>query len=122
MISFIFSMIGFITGFANIALIIIGVIQCKKHSFMPGFYFFVFMIVGFFYDWISPYFIRKSIENHHMTGMGMTSGGLLTIGERMILFHLIPGIITVIALGFLVLGLYRMWNGRHLIRLGKRGE
>lgn len=99
------SVIGFLIFLIFVALLTVGLVQCKKNSFMPGFYFFLVMMIGQIYSWISPFFIRGFFERD-------TSTNGMSLGEWFILFSYIPRVIDVIALGFLVVGLYRMWNRR----------
>ncbi|WP_258199499.1 hypothetical protein [Paenibacillus endoradicis] len=92
-----------------LALLIFGLIQCRKHSFTAGFYFFLFLIVLQISPYIYSPFISKYIDDSFTNGntpMGMT------IGELVAWFTLLPSIIEVIAFIFLVFGLYRMWKSK----------
>ncbi|OMF37557.1 hypothetical protein BK133_05770 [Paenibacillus sp. FSL H8-0548] len=92
-----------------LALFIFGLIQCRKHSFTAGFYFFLLLIVHQILPYIYSPFIHRYIDYSSTSGntpMGMT------IGELVAWFTLLPRIIEVIAFSFLVVGLYRMWKSK----------
>lgn len=93
------------------ALLIFGLIQCKKHSFSGGFYFFLFLIIGQIYSIAISPIIRNYIDratDPHPMGM--------TLGELVMWISLtnssIMSIIEIIAYSFLVIGLYRMWKSK----------
>lgn len=90
------------------ALLIFGLILCRKYTFTAGFYFFLILIINQISSYIYPPFFNKYIdslvESHTPLPMSMT------IGEILVWFSLLPKIIEVIAFCFLVVGLYRMWK------------
>ena len=91
-------------------LFIFGLIQCRKHSFTAGSYFFLILLVHMILSYIYPLFIRRYIDS--FVG-GNTSPPMgMTIGELVAWFSIIPRIIEVIAFSFLVVGLYRMWKSK----------
>ncbi len=91
-----------------LALLIFGLIQCRKHSFIAGFYCFLILIVLQILPYIYSPFIHKYIDSLDggNTPMGMT------IGELVAWTSLLPRIIEIIAFSFLVVGLYRMWKSK----------
>jgi len=91
------------------ALLIFGLIQCRKHSFTAGYYFFLILISHQILPYIYNPFISKYID--YSITSGNTPMGL-TIGELVAWFSLLPRIIEVIAFSFLVVGLYRMWKSK----------
>jgi len=92
------------------ALLIFGLIQCRKHSFTAGFYFFLILIVHQISQYIYSPFINKYIDSLLVGNTPPPMG--LTIGELAAWFTLLPRIIEVIAFSFLVIGLYRMWKSK----------
>lgn len=100
------------------ALLIFGLIQCKKHSFSGGFYFFLLLIIGKLYSFIFSFLISPIIKNYvdsmaHAAEpplMGMTLGEL--VAWISYTNHSIKHIIEISAYSFLVFGLYRMWKSK----------
>lgn len=92
------------------ALLIFGLILCRKYNFTAGFYFFLILIVLQILSYIYPPFINKYIdslvESHSPPQISMT------IGEIIAWLSLLPKIIEVIAFCFLVVGLYRLWKSK----------
>ena len=91
-------------------LFLFGLIQCKKHSFTAGFYFFLILIVYMISSYIYPPFISSYIDSFVEGNTSPPMG--LTIGELVAWFNIIPKIIEVIAFSFLVVRLYRMWKSK----------
>jgi ABC-type uncharacterized transport system permease subunit len=92
------------------ALFIFGLIQCRKHSFTAGVYFFLILIV----HKISPYFYSPFISKYidSLTGSNTPPPMGMTFGELVAWFTLLPRILEVVAFSFLVVGLYRMWKSK----------
>lgn len=86
---------------------LIRLIQCRKHSFTAGFYFFLLWIFYQIYSFIAPIYISRFIDSHLRENNPLWG---LTLGDLMVLISFIPRIIELVAFGILVLGLYRMWN------------
>jgi len=91
-------------------LFIFGLIQCRKHSFTAGFYFFLILIVHMISSYIYPFYTSSYIDSFIGGNISPPMG--LTIGELVAWFSIIPRIIEVIAFSFLVVGLYRMWKSK----------
>ncbi|WP_188995681.1 hypothetical protein [Paenibacillus nasutitermitis] len=95
-----------------LALFLFGLIQCRKYSFIAGFYFFLILIV----HQISPYvyspFIRNYMDSLIESNTPPPFG--MTLGELVAGFSLLPRIIEIIAFSFLIVGLYRMWKSNTL--------
>jgi len=93
-----------------IAFLILGLVQCRKHSFTAGFYFFLILIVNKIAPYLyNPYFHKymdSLAENINQPPMGMS------LGELLVWFSIIPIIIDLIAFGILVIGLYNMWRSK----------
>ncbi len=123
MLSFsnLYSFFGFTLFLVIAAILIVGLVQCKKHSFMPGFYFFAIMMISQIYSWISPYFTRIFLENR-MSSFRVNPGDMMSIGQWVSVLALIPRVIEVIALAILVFGLYRMWSERHITSVDESME
>lgn len=92
------------------ALCIFGLIQCRKHSFTAGFYFFLILIAHQISPYIYSPFIHKYIDA--LDGGNTPPPMDMTIGELVAWFTLLPRIIEVNAFSFLVVGLYRMWKSK----------
>jgi hypothetical protein len=97
------------------ALLIVGLILCKKHSFSGGFYFFLFIIIDKIYSLIYSMAAPPLIKNYvdHATTplpMGMTLGGSIALISYA--NNSIEYIFKIIAFSFLVIGLYRIWKSR----------
>lgn len=95
------------------ALLIFGLIQCKKHAFTGGFYFFLFLIIGKIYSFLFSYSISPIIKNYMDSidqmserPLGMTTGEL--VAWISYAHQSITSILEITAFSFLVLGLYRM--------------
>jgi hypothetical protein len=103
-------LLGFISilvFLGRFALLITGIIICKKHSFMGGFYFFIILLAKDLYTWISAPLITKYIDS---LGRNNTLPMERTIGELVAWLYYIPRTLEVIAMSFLVVGLYRLWK------------
>lgn len=100
-----------------LVLLIFGLVQCRKHSFVSGFYFFLILIIGKIYSYLIPPILNKYIESFHLNGTSPPMG--MTIGEMVSLIFIISRsletIIMIIAFSFLIIGLYRMWQS-HTIK------
>ena len=92
-----------------LTLLIFGLIQCRKHSFTAGFYFFLILIFHQISSYIYAPFINKYIDFSIANGSSPMG---LTLGEFVALSALLPRIIEVIAFSILVVGLYRMWKSK----------
>jgi hypothetical protein len=95
------------------ALLLFGLIQCKKQSFSGGFYFFLFMIIDKIYSLIysmaAPPLIKNFVD--HATNplpAGMTLGGVIALISYA--NYSIDYIFMIIAFSFLIIGMYRMWK------------
>lgn len=105
-------LIGYMSGIIISVLIfilfIIGLWNSKIHSFKPGIYFFLLLIIHEIYSWISPPFIRNCIDTliseHKDPILGMT------IGEFVAFLSLIPKMIILAAFICLIFGLRRLWK------------
>lgn len=99
-----------------LALLVFGLVLCKKHSFSEGFYFFLILIISKIYPFIYSFTISPLIKNYidnfdysnNTLPMGMTMGEMITIiayiNRSILLF------IELSAYIFLVVGLFRLWN------------
>lgn len=105
-----FNVISILLTILFLALFMFGLIQCRKHSFTAGFYFFLILIVShispLIFSPIMGKYIDSLAERNASSPMGMT------IGELVTWINLIPRIIEVIAFCILVVGLYRMWKSK----------
>jgi hypothetical protein len=97
------------------AILVFGLIQCKKHSFKGGFYFFLFLLIGKIYSFLFSYaFSPKfkmyidSLDHETARPLGMRTGDLLTWIAYV--NNSITFILEIVAFSFLIVGLYRMWN------------
>jgi len=90
-------------------LLIFGLVLCRKHSFTPGFYFFLILIILR----LSPYIYSPLVHNYidHIMNNGKIPMDM-TIGEILAWFNLIPQIVEIIAYSILVIGLYTMWKSK----------
>ncbi|RED53204.1 hypothetical protein DFP98_15020 [Cohnella phaseoli] len=91
-----------------LALLIFGLIQCKKNHFIEGFYFFLIVIFLKIYYVIAPFTINRFIDSYFVNPTLLPLK--MTIGEMITLLNFIPRTLEVIAFFFLVVGLYRMWK------------
>ncbi len=91
-----------------LALLIFGLIQCKKNHFIEGFYFFLIVIFLKIYYVIAPFTINRFIDSYIVNPTLLPLK--MTIGEMITLLNFIPRTLEVIAFFFLVVGLYRMWK------------
>jgi len=93
-----------------LAFLLLGLVQCRKHSFTAGFYFFLIIIVNKIAPYLyNPYvhkYMDSLIENNNQPPMGMS------LGEVLAWFSFIPIIVDLIAFGILVIGLYNMWRSK----------
>jgi len=90
-----------------LSVLVFGLIQCKKHNFTAGIYFFIIMIVLY----IAPY-LYNPLLNHYFQSVYYDSNlpfGL-SFGQFITFFNMIPQTIEFIAFVILVIGLYRMWK------------
>jgi len=92
------------------AFLILGLVQCRKHSFTAGFYFFLILIV----NKIAPYFYNSYIHNYviSLTDNNNRPPMGMSLGDVLAWFSFIPIIIDLIAFGILVIGLYNMWRSK----------
>lgn len=102
-------LINIVLNVLLMALLVFGLVQCKKHSFMAGFYFFLILIV----NQIAPYLYRNYmytlIERDTSPPMG------LSIGELVMWLSLISRFIEVVAFSFIVIGLFRLWKSKKTV-------
>ena len=99
------------------AILIVGLILCKKHSFSGGFYFFLLLLVGRIHYLIVTFLLSPLIKNYVDAANAATERPLgMTIGELVAWFaytnHFIKHTIEISAFSFLVFGLYRMWKSK----------
>lgn len=111
------SVMIFVLHFVLFSALLIGLIQCKKHSFSGGFYFFLFLIVGKIYSFLYSFVISPIIKNYidsfdHTAErpLGMTVGEL--VAWIAYTHSSIKYIFEIIAFSFLIFGLYRMWKSK----------
>lgn len=84
------------------AIMIFGLVQCRKHSFKGGFYFFLFLIIEKIFSYVlSNYVVSINYDNRPF---GMT------IGELVASVSLLLRLMEIIAFGFLATGLYQYWR------------
>jgi hypothetical protein len=93
-----------------IALLIFGLVQSKKHSFMAGFYSFLILIVNHVHSYIAPLTTHRIMNSYLSSNTDPPLG--MSLGELVALLSLIPRVLEVIAFSILILGLYRMWNSK----------
>jgi hypothetical protein len=101
------SFLNFIIMFVFVGVLLFGLVQSKKHSFIAGVYSFLLLIINQLYLFISP-FITNSIIENFMLNNPETSA--ITVGEFALLLSFIPQTIQIIAYTILIVGLYKMWN------------
>ncbi|MBP1993652.1 hypothetical protein J2Z66_005278 [Paenibacillus eucommiae] len=108
-----FGLMNFLLYLASVLFIIFlvfGLIQCRKHHFTEGFYFFLIIFILKVYGVLAPYVLNRYMDSHwnnnHKLPMGMT------LGEMVAMTAYIPLIIEVFAYSLLSIGLYRRWNAR----------
>lgn len=93
-----------------LAVLFLGFVQCRKHSFKAGFYFFLILIVhkisAYLYAPLLNTYTNALIKSNSRPPMGMT------IGKFVSWLSLLPTIINLIAFGILVVGLYKMWRSK----------
>ncbi|XEC93723.1 hypothetical protein AB6A23_20550 [Paenibacillus tarimensis] len=102
-----FVFVSILIMIGTIALLVTGLIISKKYSFMGGFYFFLILLINNLYSAIGARFIGNYIDSviiSNSAPMGMT------IGQFVGWLSLIPRTLEVIAISFLIVGLYRMWK------------
>ena len=95
-----------------LALLFLGLIQCRKYAFKAGFYFFLLLIV----QRLSAYIylpILNSITNSMIKSGGPYRVGM-TISGITDWFTIIPTGIQLVAFAILVVGLYKMWRKKTL--------
>ncbi|WP_067726431.1 hypothetical protein [Oceanobacillus damuensis] len=107
---------SYISGFAGImisilmfVLFVVGLWNSKIHSFKPGVYFFLLLIIHEVYSWIAPPLIRYYIdtiliENKKNPMLGMTYGELVAF------LSLIPKMIVLVAFICLIFGLRTLFK------------
>ena len=84
-----------------IGLLIFGLIQSKKHSFLAGFYSFLILLFLQLYSFIVPYTIKPLFDNMSEPPFGKS------IGEFLAIISLIPKTLNLIAFSILIIGLYQ---------------
>lgn len=104
---------GLIVSILLLILFIIGLRYSKIHSFKPGIYFFLLLVVYEIYSFVSPPLIQNYIdnllaENKEPLMMGMT------IGEFVALLSLIPKVLLFAAFLFLIVGIRSFWSKKHV--------
>lgn len=111
------SIFSFTLSVLFLVLLIFGLVQCRKHSFAAGFYFFLFLIIGKMYSYLIPPIFSKYIDSFHQNvtspPMGMTIGEM--VSWILLISRSLETIIMIIAFSFLIIGLYRMWQS-HTIK------
>lgn len=88
-----------------IALLVVGLVLCKKHFFKEGFYFFLLLLINEILSRLISWYANSNIDfwiNNPPLGM--------TFGEFFSLMSLFPRVIEFIAFGLLVFGFHRMWK------------
>jgi hypothetical protein len=95
-------LLGNTVQFVFLALLILGSVQCRRHSFVFGFYFFLILIISRLYPYISHVFLRNYFDSNVVPPMG------LSLGEMFFWHSLIPRILEVIAFVIFVFGLNRL--------------
>lgn len=106
LLQYFYSLIHIIYAVLLAALFIFGLIQCKKHSFSGGFYFFVFLILIKIYDFI----LGLPIPTEYIRSFLDRTPDLSTRTWFYIGRDSIRLILNFCAYYFLVIGLYRMWK------------
>lgn len=105
-----FTLVSILVAVILLGLFILGLIQCRKHSFTAGYYFFLILLVHTISSYIYPLFISSYIDSFAEGSTAPPMG--ITVGELVAWFSIIPRIIEIIAFSILVIGLYRMWKSK----------
>ncbi|XID94877.1 hypothetical protein ACF3MZ_10315 [Paenibacillaceae bacterium WGS1546] len=86
---------------------IMGMIICKKKSFMEGFYFFLIMIVSQIHSlFLAPQYTKRILDNYVVN----PAPADLSLGQIMALLSYIHPILQLVAVSILVSGLYKRWS------------
>lgn len=99
---------GFITSILLIVLFVIGLRYSKIHSFKPGIYFFLLLIVHKICTFVLPFWTRNYIDYLLMEHKGPLMG--MSNGEFVVFLSLIPEVLLFAAFLFLIVGLRSFWN------------
>lgn len=88
-----------------LGLLIFGIIQSKKYSFLAGFYSFLILLFLRLYSFVAPYTIKPIIDNFYLNDSKPSFG--MSIGEFAAFINLFPRTLEVTAFSILIIGLYR---------------
>ncbi len=106
----VFNFVSLAVNVIFFAILFIGLLQCRKHAFRAGFYFFLILIVhkisSYFYLPYLHKYMDSLVESNTPPPMGMT------YGEFVSWFSFIPAIIDLLAFGILVTGIYKLWRSK----------
>jgi hypothetical protein len=83
-----------------LGVLIFGIIQSKKHSFLAGFYSFLILLLLRLYSFVAPYTTKLIIDNVSEPPLGSS------IGEFIAFINIIPRTLNLIAFSILIIGLY----------------
>jgi len=86
-----------------IAILLIGLIQSKRHSFKPGFYFFLIMLIQELYSSVSVKLIEFVASNDILPFE-------ISLGQLTHLSLLINRLLGLLAVVILVIGLLKLWR------------
>lgn len=90
------------------ALLVIGLLYSKIHSFKPGVYFFLLFIIHEIYSLVGPSLIQNYIDKLMSENKRPLMG--MSFGEFVALSSFIPKLILFAALLILVIGLRSFWK------------
>ncbi|MCT8140255.1 hypothetical protein H1D32_22670 [Anaerobacillus sp. CMMVII] len=85
-------------------LLVFGLIQSKKSSFLAGFYSFLILLFLQLYSFIFPHTIKPLIDNMSEPPFGKS------ISEFVAILNLIPKTVNLIAFSILIIGLYKRFK------------
>lgn len=97
--------IHLLINFIFLGLLIFGLIQSKKYSFLAGVYSFLILFFLRLYSLVAPYTIRPLMENVYLSNSEPPFG--MSVGEYVAIINLIPRTIELIAFSILIIGLYQ---------------
>jgi len=97
-------MIGIILWIGYAAVLAFGMLLCKRASFKEGMICFFLLLLLELNRYLSPLYINPLIDNY------TSSPGKPSLGELFAVFNYLQILIESVAIGWLVLGLYRKFR------------